>query len=34
MLFHKRTKSIVKWLWIVISILIIISMVFTFSAGY
>lgn len=34
MLFHKRTKSIVKWIWIVISAIIIVSMVFTFSSGY
>jgi hypothetical protein len=34
MLFHKRTKTIVKWLWALVSILIIISMVFTFSSGF
>lgn len=34
MLFHKRTKTIVKWVWIVLSILIIISMIATFSFSY
>lgn len=33
MLYHRRTKTIVKWLWIVLSIVIIISMVFAFSGG-
>jgi len=32
-LFHKRTKSTIKWIWIVIAILIIISMVFAYSGG-
>lgn len=33
MLYHKRTKTIMKWMWIGISIVIIISMVFAYSGG-
>ena len=32
-LFHKKTKAVIKWAWIVIAILIIISMVFAYSGG-
>ncbi len=31
MLYHKRTKTIVKWLWIGLSVLIIFSLIFTYS---
>ncbi len=27
MLFHKRTKAAVKWIWIILSLIIIVSMV-------
>lgn len=33
MLYHKRTKTIMKWMWIAISVIIIISMVFAYSGG-
>lgn len=33
MLYHRRTKTIIKWLWIALSILIILSMVFAYSGG-
>lgn len=33
MLFHKRTKSAIKWIWGTIAILIILSMVFAYSGG-
>lgn len=32
-LFSKRAKGIIKWIWIVIAILIILSMVFAYSGG-
>lgn len=32
-LFDKRTKRAMKWVWIVIAVMIILSMVFVFSAG-
>ncbi len=31
MLFHKRTKHIIRYIWIVLSIIIILSMVVTYS---
>ena len=33
MLYHKRTKAVIKWTWVVLSLLIIISMVFVYSGG-
>ena len=33
-LFHKKTKAAIKWIWGVIAILIIISMVFAYSGGF
>jgi len=33
MLFHKRTKSIIKWVFGATAVLIIISMVFAYSGG-
>jgi hypothetical protein len=30
-LYHKRTKSVIKWAWIVIVLVIIASMVLTYS---
>lgn len=32
-LYHKRTKTAIKWAWIVVSTIIIVSMVFTYSNG-
>ncbi len=32
-LFDKRTQKAIKWVWIVIAALIIISMVFVYSGG-
>lgn len=32
-LFHKRTKSTIKWIWIGLAVIIIISMVFAYSGG-
>lgn len=32
-LFHKRTKTAIKWIWIVIATVIIVSMVFAYSGG-
>ncbi len=32
-LFDKRTKKAIKWVWVLVSILIILSMVFVFSGG-
>ncbi len=32
-LFHKRTKTTIKWIWGVLAIIIIISMVFAYSGG-
>jgi len=33
LLFDKRTKKTIKWVWIVIAALIILSMVFAYSGG-
>lgn len=33
MLYHKRTKAVIKWVWTVLSVVIIISMVFFYSGG-
>ena len=33
MLFHKRTKKVVKYVWIVLGVLIILSMILFFSPG-
>lgn len=32
-LFSKKTKTAIKWIWIVIAVLIIISMIFAYSGG-
>ncbi|MEM9336591.1 MAG: hypothetical protein AAGA35_01935 [Patescibacteria group bacterium] len=32
-LYDKRTKAAIKWVWVVIAVLIILSMVLTFFAG-
>ncbi len=32
-LFSKRAKGVIKWTWVVISILIILSMIFAYSGG-
>lgn len=32
-LFHERTKKTIKWVWVVIAIIIVISMVFAYSGG-
>lgn len=32
-LFHKRTQKAIKWVWIGIAVLIILSMVFAYSGG-
>tara|TARA_B100001989_G_C24402501_1_gene394919 strand:- start:174 stop:302 length:129 start_codon:yes stop_codon:yes gene_type:complete len=32
-LFDKRTKKAIKWVWVVIATLIILSMIFAFSFG-
>jgi len=32
-LFHKKTKTAIKWIWGGIAILIILSMVFAYSGG-
>lgn len=32
-LFHKHTKTAIKWIWGAIAIIIIISMVFAYSGG-
>ncbi|MEN9921971.1 MAG: hypothetical protein RL097_247 [Candidatus Parcubacteria bacterium] len=32
-LFHKKTKTAIKWIWGVIAIIIILSMVFAYSGG-
>lgn len=32
-LYHRRTKTAIKWIWIVIASLIIVSMVFAYSGG-
>jgi len=33
MLFNKNTKSAVRWVWIVLSVIIIASMLFAYSGG-
>jgi len=33
MLYDKRTKKAIKWVWIVIAAIIILSMVFAYSGG-
>jgi len=33
-LFHKKTKTVIKWLWSFIAIIIAISMIFAYSGGY
>src|SRR3989344_1602413 len=33
MLYHRRTKAVIKWVWIALSIVMIISMVFVYSGG-
>jgi hypothetical protein len=33
MLYHKRTKAVIKWVWIVLSVFIIASMIFLYSGG-
>jgi hypothetical protein len=32
-LFHKNTKNTIKWIWGVMALLIIISMIFAYSGG-
>jgi hypothetical protein len=32
-LFNEKTKKTIKWVWIVIAIIIILSMVFAYSGG-
>ena len=32
-LFDKRTKSAIKWVWVGLAILIIVSMIFAYSGG-
>ncbi len=32
-LFHKKTKTAIKWIWGVFAVIIIISMVFAYSGG-
>ncbi len=32
-LYHKHTKSVVKWVWGVIAVVIILSMILTYSGG-
>ncbi len=32
-LFHKKTKTTIKWIWGVIAIIIAISMIFAYSGG-
>ncbi len=34
MLFHKRTKTVIKWIWGFFAIIIAISMVFAYSTGF
>lgn len=33
LLFHKKTKKAIKWVWILFAIVISVSMVFAFSGG-
>jgi hypothetical protein len=32
-LFHKNTKATIKWIWVTLAIIIIISMIFAYSGG-
>ena len=32
-LYHKRTKTAIKWVWVAIALVIIVSMIFTYSGG-
>ena len=32
-LYHKRTKTAMKWAWVLIALVIIISMILTYSGG-
>lgn len=32
-LFHKNTQKAIKWIWAIIALLIILSMVFAYSGG-
>ena len=32
-LFHKKTKTAIKWVWSVIAVIITISMIFAYSGG-
>lgn len=32
-LFSKRAKGIIKWIWVIIATLIILSMIFAYSGG-
>lgn len=32
-LFHRRTKAAIKWIWGVIAVIIIIGMILTYSGG-
>lgn len=32
-LYHKKTKTAIKWIWSIIALLIAISMVFAYSGG-
>jgi hypothetical protein len=32
-LFHKKTKTAIKWVWSVIAVIIAISMIFAYSGG-
>jgi tryptophan-rich sensory protein len=34
MLFHKKTKTVIKWVWTAVAILIMLSMVLVYSNGY
>lgn len=33
MLYHKRTKTVIKAIWITLSVLIVLSMIFAYSGG-
>ncbi len=33
LLFHKKTKTVIKWIWGVLAVLIAISMLFAYSGG-
>lgn len=32
-LYHKHTKTAIKWVWAIIAVLIVVSMVLTYSGG-